>query len=158
MASLAGAMGKATRAAQLWGAAEAAREVAGLPLSTGERTLHKPHLASARSQLGETAWREALTEGLAMSLDEAAENALSEETDQSEATIGRVPSVYNESMGNLTPREQEVAALVARGFTNRQISTVLGISERTAGNHVAKILKKLGLRSRSQIASWAIET
>jgi non-specific serine/threonine protein kinase len=61
-------------------------------------------------------------------------------------------------MGNLTPREQETALLVARGLTNRQISTKLSISERTAGNHVAKILKKLGLRSRAQIASWVSET
>ncbi len=40
---------------------------------------------------------------------------------------------------------------------NRQISTTLSISERTAGNHVAKILGKLRLRSRVQIAIWATE-
>ena len=157
MASLAGAMGKATRAAQLWGAAEAAREVAGLPLSTGELTLHKPHLASARSQLGETAWEEALAEGRAMSLDEAAEYALNEE--EPEASEGPTPLVPStgEQPGNLTRREQEVALLVARGLTNHQISTELSISERTAANHVAKILRKLGLRSRAQIASWAAQ-
>ncbi len=60
-------------------------------------------------------------------------------------------------MGRLTRREQEVALLVARGLTNRQISTSLGLSERTAGNHVATILRKLGLRSRAQIAAWATE-
>ena len=57
----------------------------------------------------------------------------------------------------LTRREEEVVTLVARGLTNRQISTELWISERTVGNHVAKILHKLGLRSRAQIASWATE-
>jgi DNA-binding NarL/FixJ family response regulator len=50
-----------------------------------------------------------------------------------------------------------VVVLVARGLTNRQISAHLGISERTAGNHVGRILGKLGLRSRAQIASWALE-
>jgi DNA-binding NarL/FixJ family response regulator len=55
-------------------------------------------------------------------------------------------------------REQEIALLVARGLTNRQISGELTISERTAGNHIAKILKKLGLRSRTKIATWATET
>jgi DNA-binding NarL/FixJ family response regulator len=60
-------------------------------------------------------------------------------------------------MGYLTPREQEIALLVAGGLTNRQVSTKLSISERTAGNHVAKILKKLGLHSRAQIAAWAAE-
>jgi non-specific serine/threonine protein kinase len=57
----------------------------------------------------------------------------------------------------LTSREQEVATLVARGLTNRQIATQLSISERTAANHVAKILKKLGLRSRTQIGRLAAE-
>jgi non-specific serine/threonine protein kinase len=59
--------------------------------------------------------------------------------------------------GKLTPREQEVAVLLVQGLTNRQISKRLSISERTAGNHVAKILRKLGLHSRAQIAAWATE-
>ena len=50
-----------------------------------------------------------------------------------------------------------MAVLVAGGLTNRQISTNLGISERTAANHVARVLRKLGLSSRAQIASWVTE-
>ncbi|MDQ3862754.1 MAG: tetratricopeptide repeat protein [Actinomycetota bacterium] len=157
MAGVAGALGEATRAAHLWGAAEAAREVAGIALSPSERALHEPHLTSARSKLGEAAWEEALAEGHVMSLEEAAEYALSEESDQPEATLGQTLLAHDESMGDLTPRERELALLVARGLTNRQISTELSISERTAANHVAKILKKLGLRSRAQIATWATE-
>ena len=92
-----------------------------------------------------------------MSLEEAAEYALSkEERGQPTAPVPEEQPA-REPMGKLTRREREVAALVARGFTNRQISTELSISERTAGNHVAKILKKLGLRSRAQIASWVTE-
>jgi predicted ATPase/DNA-binding SARP family transcriptional activator/DNA-binding CsgD family transcriptional regulator len=158
MASVAGVLREATRAAHLWGAAEAAREATGIALSPGERTLHEPYLASALSRLGEAAWEEALAEGRAMSLEEAAAYALSEDVDQPQSPIVHEPSPYFEPMGNLTPREQETALLVARGLTNRQISTKLSISERTAGNHVAKILKKLGLRSRAQIASWVSET
>jgi non-specific serine/threonine protein kinase len=67
------------------------------------------------------------------------------------------PSAYDQPAGNLTRREREVATLVARGLTNRQISTELSISERTAGNHVAKILHKLGLNSRTRIATCAAE-
>ncbi|WP_448627121.1 helix-turn-helix transcriptional regulator [Geodermatophilus sp. URMC 64] len=52
----------------------------------------------------------------------------------------------------LTPREREVAALVARGLTNRQIAAQLCLSERTAQNHVQHILTKLDLANRSQIA------
>jgi DNA-binding NarL/FixJ family response regulator len=62
-----------------------------------------------------------------------------------------------EPSNKLTRREQEVTALVTRGLTNREVATALGISERTAGNHVARILKKRGLRSRAQIAGWAGE-
>jgi DNA-binding CsgD family transcriptional regulator len=55
----------------------------------------------------------------------------------------------------LSPRELEVARLVARGQTNRQIAETLVVSERTAENHVQHILVKLGFSNRSQIAAWA---
>jgi DNA-binding CsgD family transcriptional regulator len=55
----------------------------------------------------------------------------------------------------LSRREQQVAQLVARGLTNRQIAEQLFVSERTAENHVQHILAKLGLRNRTQIATWA---
>ena len=51
----------------------------------------------------------------------------------------------------LTRREQEVVVLIARGLTNHQIAKELSISEHTVANHVRRILKKLGLRSRAQI-------
>jgi non-specific serine/threonine protein kinase len=63
------------------------------------------------------------------------------------------PSVTDE----LSLREQEVAALVARGLTNRQIAAELVIAVGTASNHVKHILARLGLESRVQIAAWAIE-
>ncbi|HEX6673524.1 MAG TPA: AAA family ATPase [Actinomycetes bacterium] len=56
----------------------------------------------------------------------------------------------------LSRREQEVAALVARGLTNREIARTLFLSERTAENHVQHILTKLGFGSRAQIAAWAV--
>ena len=79
MASLAVALGKASRAARLWGAAEAARGVTGIALSPGERALHEPYLAAARSRLGEADWEEALAEGRAKSLEEARMRSLREE-------------------------------------------------------------------------------
>jgi len=56
----------------------------------------------------------------------------------------------------LSRREQEVAALVARGYSNRQIAAELVIAEGTAINHVKHILAKLALTSRTQIAAWAV--
>src|SRR5215208_5523015 len=58
---------------------------------------------------------------------------------------------------HLTRREREVAALVAQGFTSRQIASKLVVSERTVDNHVANILKKFSLRSREQIAARMVE-
>jgi DNA-binding NarL/FixJ family response regulator len=57
----------------------------------------------------------------------------------------------------LTPREREVAALLLRGMSNRQIAEDLVITERTAETHVCRILSKLGLDSRAQIAAWVID-
>ncbi len=55
---------------------------------------------------------------------------------------------------SLTRREGEVARLVAKGLTNREIAEQLFLSERTAQNHVQHILTKLDLSNRSQIAVW----
>ncbi len=57
----------------------------------------------------------------------------------------------------LTDREREVLALVARGYTNKQIADALYVSEKTARNHVSHILEKLGLSRRSEAAAYAVE-
>jgi non-specific serine/threonine protein kinase len=57
----------------------------------------------------------------------------------------------------LTPREREVAQLVAEGMSNRGIAAKLVISERTAEGHVEKILTKLSYTSRTQIAAWVAD-
>ena len=55
----------------------------------------------------------------------------------------------------LTRREREIARLVARGLTDREIATHLVIAQRTAEGHVAHILEKLGFHTRSEIAAWS---
>ncbi|XUL94022.1 response regulator transcription factor [Streptomyces galilaeus] len=54
----------------------------------------------------------------------------------------------------LSRREWEVAELVAKGHTNKEIAASLVVSTRTAEGHVRRILDKLGLLSRAQIAAW----
>ncbi|MEV4262109.1 LuxR C-terminal-related transcriptional regulator [Kribbella sp. NPDC049584] len=56
--------------------------------------------------------------------------------------------------GPLSPREHEVAQLVADGLSNRAIAAALVISERTAQNHVQHVLGKLGFVNRAQVAAW----
>jgi len=68
----------------------------------------------------------------------------------------RLPAV-TAAESPLSPRELEVARLVARGLTNKQIGETLFVSERTAENHVQHILVKLGFSNRSQIAAWSTE-
>lgn len=51
----------------------------------------------------------------------------------------------------LSPREREVAHLVAVGHTNREIADVLFLSPRTVEQHVAKVLRKLGVRTRAEV-------
>jgi DNA-binding NarL/FixJ family response regulator len=57
-------------------------------------------------------------------------------------------------LGLLTPREGEVAALLARGLSNRQLASQLVITEQTVETHVKHLLGKLGLASRYQVQDW----
>ncbi len=83
-------------------------------------------------------------------------------TDEALATRTAPPPVLarkvdKEKFGGLTAREREVAALIARGKSNRKIAETLVLSERTVELHVTNILIKLGFSSRARIAVWAAE-
>ena len=54
----------------------------------------------------------------------------------------------------LTRRQHEIATLIARGYTNRQIASELWLTPGTVANHVRQILTRLGLRSRTEVAVW----
>jgi DNA-binding NarL/FixJ family response regulator len=140
------------------GAGQALREGIGAPLPSDERAILEPHVATARTQLGEKAWEVTLAEGRKLTLEQAVEYALlREEPVPSVASASkRRPSVDEPPLA-LTRRETEVAALVARGLTNRQIAQELVISERTVDHHVANILKKLGLHGRAEVAAGTAE-
>jgi DNA-binding NarL/FixJ family response regulator len=158
LACVADSEGQTARAVRLWAISERILDAAGLqlPPSTHAVMKYESRLARARSALDESAFEAAWTEGKAMTPEEAVEYALSE-VELAAPTASEEELTSSEPLSNLTHREQEVADLVTQGLTNRQISTELGISERTAGNHVTKILRKLELQSRAQIATWTTE-
>jgi DNA-binding NarL/FixJ family response regulator len=65
------------------------------------------------------------------------------------------PEAMDGPLGGLSRRELEVLALVAEGLTNRNVADRLVLSEHTVNRHVANILRKLGLTSRTAAASLA---
>ncbi len=153
LAWVAGAWGRAERATRLLGAAEAARERTGARLLPQEQDGHDRTLAMARAALGEHAFAAAWAEGHARPPERAVAYALG----AGEATVAPNRSGTDRARDGLTGREREVAALVARGYSNRQIADDLVVARGTVANHVAHILDKLGFHSRAQIAGWTVE-
>ncbi|MER6664636.1 LuxR C-terminal-related transcriptional regulator [Amycolatopsis japonica] len=105
---------------------------------------HAKHTAAARAAIGDTRFDRAYDAGRAMPADEAVNYALGEPA--------RKPDGVTEK--KLTTRETEIAKLVAKGLTNRDIAARLVISQRTVDSHVEHILAKLGFGNRTQIAAW----
>ncbi len=101
----------------------------------------------SRTALGEQRARSVWEEGQAMTLEQAVEYAL--------GTAG-VPVGPVAGASPLTGREMEVATMVAAGLTNKQIAERLFIAERTAEGHVERIRGKLGVRSRTEVATWVV--
>jgi predicted ATPase/DNA-binding CsgD family transcriptional regulator len=156
-AMLAAASGDPARAVRLQGAALALREAVGqVPSAAAGSRLSRP-MEAARSQLGESAADTMLAEGAAMSAYEAVRLA----TDPGDGARNAVPeqaaSPLSSGASLLTAREREIAALIARGLSNRGIADELVISPATAARHVANIFTKLGFSSRAQVAAWAVQ-
>jgi DNA-binding CsgD family transcriptional regulator len=154
LAALAAARGEHERALRLVGAATAVRERVGAPLHPIRRTRRDRWLDPLRQVVGEPTVEQAWASGQALTLDQAVTLAL-EETEPAPPGSAHSGAVTPTQAGPLTTREREVAALLARGLSNRQIAEQLVITERTVAAHIEHILNKLGFRSRTQIALWA---
>ena len=149
-----GALGQHKRAAHLLGMAEALWDLIGTSFTTMWPDLvceHDRSVAAARAALGEQAYAAAFRRGtqmpLARALDDAEHTRRSTRSEQAGA----------DGQGLLTLREKEIAALLAQGLSNKAIAKSLVIAQRTAETHVANVLVKLGLTSRSQVAAWVAE-
>ena len=116
------------------------------------RLEYERYLAQARAGLTEKAFEAEQAAGRALSLEQAVAYARDVASKSAAAQRAR------RKLDELTPREREVAALIAKAMSNAEIAEELVISRRTAEKHVANILSKLAFTSRGQIMRWAIDT
>ena len=141
------------KTAQLLAAAETLRQRTGRPLQgASDRADYARTLSATRLALGTAEFDAAWSSGRTLTVDEAMNLALS-----TEVVEGSVATHGGTAVKVLTRREREVAKLVARGLTNRQIAEALVITEGTAEVHVANIKSKLSFHSRAQLATWATQ-
>jgi DNA-binding NarL/FixJ family response regulator len=149
-------------AAQMLGAAAALRDEIGFTVAPVERPALEQAEVALRQALGGAAFEAARLRGRSRTTEQAVEHAsalaVQIQATGSTARLGTEQSTSRtrapESL--LTAREHEVALLMASGLSNRQIAASLVISERTVHAHVARILSKLGFRSRTQVAAWVV--
>ncbi|MFD2416161.1 ATP-binding protein [Amycolatopsis pigmentata] len=108
---------------------------------------HRECVSRVRESLGEAAFTDALREGNDLSYEDILGYALGKDRHQRTSPPGATTT-------GLTRREREVADLIARGASNKEIASTLVIAQRTAQGHVENIMTKLGFGSRAQIAAW----
>jgi len=114
-------------------------------------------VTAARAALRDTAFADVWADGQQLPLDQAIELALTTIEPAASEPGERANPASSSTADVLSRREREVAALIADGLTNRAIAEALVISETTADSHVSHILRKLGVRSRAQVATWVIQ-
>lgn len=148
------ARGEWKRAATMLGAAKRIWQSVGFPMF-GSKYFGAPHREceeQTRQALGTQAFEAILNRSATFTLEEAITYTLGDNKGTD------VPTTAKSSPQTLTTREQEVAALIATGLSNKAIAEKLVISPRTAEGHVNRILDKLGFDSRTQIATWITQT
>jgi predicted ATPase/DNA-binding CsgD family transcriptional regulator/transcriptional regulator with XRE-family HTH domain len=154
---LAAAQGRSEPAVRLGAAAGALRTKAGQPRSPVEARTLKAWLAPAEHRLEPTVLEQVRREGADMPLEGVLTYALDVIRSQGGPTGADGAPSEVAPLGQLSPREREVALLVARGLSNPRIAAELIIGERTVQSHVSNILNKLGLSSRVQVAGLVAE-
>ena len=147
-AALASIAGRPRRAARLYGAAEALREATGAKLlDPADNAEHERQVQHIRRRMSADTFAAEWEAGRALGPEEAGRLALRLDRDE--------PEQRTTPRTQLTRREREVAALVARGMTNRQAAEELLVAPRTVETHLEHIFAKLGVQTRAEVAAWA---
>jgi DNA-binding NarL/FixJ family response regulator len=74
-----------------------------------------------------------------------------------DAFSGHLPAPTDPELDLLTPREQEVMRLIARGYTYREVAASIHLSVKTIETHVSAVLRKLQLSNRHELTAWAVD-
>jgi DNA-binding CsgD family transcriptional regulator len=152
-ARLATAGRSALVATRLLGATVGLAETVGYVLSPPEQAHCHRTAADARASLGDANFGATWAAGQALTAEQAVAEAA-----EVLAAIGAptAPCSVAGSPFGLTPRESEILTLLTEGRSNQAIADTLFISPRTAKNHVAHILAKLGVGSRAAAVAYAL--
>jgi DNA-binding NarL/FixJ family response regulator len=153
LAWIAASLHQYERAAVLLGAATGLWQSMGTTLDSHQPMAghHRDCERQARQALGDAAFQAAYHRGLELPAGDVLAYAL-QQPPKKPPKKPSAPAVSDEAP--LTPRELQVARLIAGGHSNKEIAAELVISQRTAENHVEHILTKLGFTSRAQVAAW----
>jgi predicted ATPase/DNA-binding CsgD family transcriptional regulator len=153
---LAAKTGRPRLALRLAGAAAAYRDMNEFSMPEPMEEIVDRWLAPIRAKAGRAAGR-LVAEGRKLSPEEAVGLVLANEPAEPGRQSASRLGPRRGSSSALTRREAEVAALAARGLTNRDIAAQLFLSVRTVEVHIDHVLTKLGFRTRTQLAAWALE-
>jgi predicted ATPase/DNA-binding CsgD family transcriptional regulator len=159
-AGLAAAGGDPLLAARLFGAAAAQRDDEQVQLKPSIQAELDRLTARVRDDVGEAPFAAAWAEGRALRLEEAvaeAREVLADPWRPSQPSRGQRQAASAAASGpQLTPREWQVLRLLAAGRSDKEIAGELYISARTASSHVAAIIAKLGVSSRTAAVALAL--
>jgi non-specific serine/threonine protein kinase len=149
-AHVAAQLGQAAASLRLASAATSIQTSPGVKRSSRGNPVLERWIAPARAAVGPRSTTSAWAAGAAFTTDEciAAARAI--------ARAGAGVACPTSPL-DLSARERDVVVLVAVGLTNRQIAERLVVGNRTVDSHVRSALRKLGFRSRFQLADWAVE-